>query len=624
MSENEELSSLEKVRQRLYDPQAPKAFEEPQLRERPAEQSRGWEKLKTAPELLRKEAEHVSGPARFFIVALFFFLVTGGGAIFYLVYGGRAISTNNVNVAVQGPTSIASGDTVPLLVTIENRNPVAIRGARLSIDFPEGTKSADDATKPLTLYTDELGDIPSGGKVEASVRATVFGSEGQHITLPLKIEYRTENSSAVFVKNKQYSFIITSSPISVNVSALSQASAGQTVTLDVSVRSNAATTLANVGVVAQFPFGFTPTSISPPPANGTVFYLGSLTPGEERRISITGVVNGDNNDERIFTFSAGTLKDPAATALAASFTTKDASIRLTKPFLATTLSIGGDTTASPVITSGVPVPATLTWSNSLATPITNARVTVAFSGDAFDPTSVTGGGFYRSSDRTVLFDTSTNPGLAQLQPGDTGQGIFNFRAKPGASGTISLKVSIAGQRLSETNVPETVTSTLSRTVKVGTNLTLNSRAVRTAGPFTNIGPLPPAVDKESTYTVLLTLVNTGNTVAGTQVTAALPSYVRFTGATSPADGSVSYSEVTRTVTWAAGDIASGGAGKTAAFQVAITPSISQQNTAPVLLYAQQVTGVDRFTSRPITGSMKELTTEIVVDPAYTPGIGKVQ
>lgn len=627
MADNEEMSSLEQVRKRLYDPQALPAFAPPELNERPVERSRGWEHLKT----VRKEAEHIAGPARFFIVALGFFLITAAGAAFYLIYGGNSVSSNNVNVAIQGPTTIASGDTVPLLITIENRNPVAIQSATVAIDFPQGTKSADDATIDLSHYTESLGDIASGGKVERTVRAVVYGSEGQHVALPLKITYRTEKSTSVFVKNKQYDFTITSSPISLTIKTLSQVSAGQPVTVDVTVRSNASTPLENVGVLAEYPFGFQPNSVTPQPVSpsGTLFNIGTLQPGEEKHIVVKGVVSGENNDDRIFKFTGGTLANATASALATPYTTQTAAIKLTKPFLSTTLEVNQDTSVSPVVDAGAPVRVAVTWVNTLATPVTNAHISVRLSGSGFDPSSVVGGnGFYRSIDSTILFDPSTNPALATLQPGDTGQGTFTFRSKSAAAlgslrdPSITMQVSVAGQRLSETNVPETLTSTLSRTVKVGTNLALASSIVHTTGPFKNGGPWPPQANSETTYTVEYTLANTGNTVAGTMVTAALPSYVRYTGSAT-AGSSITYNDTTRTITWTAGDIPSGSS-KSVAFQIGFTPSTEQQGSSPVLLFAQQVTGVDRFTQRQISGSMPALTTQLRGDPGYSAEDGNVK
>lgn len=623
MPDNEELSSLEQVRRRLYDAGATPTFEEPHLAERPVERAKGWDQLKT----MQEEAHQMSGPARFFIVAFLFFLVTAGGAILYLVFGGRAVSTHNVDLTTQGPTTISSGDTVPLLIKLENRNPVAMRGAVLSVDFPDGTKATDDPTKPFTAYTEELGDIASGAKIERTVRASVFGSEGQRVTLPVRVEYRTDSSNSVFVKNKQYDFTITSSPISLNVSHVTQISSGQTVTVTVTVKSNASTVLDNVAIAAEYPFGFVPSTATPPPASGTLFSLGRFNPGEEKKITIVGVLSGENNDERVFKFNAGQLSSPNAPALTTAFSTKEAVIRLTKPFIATTLAVNRDTSDSPVVQVGSPVQVVLTWTNTLPTPVTNARITVALSGEALNANAVSGGsGFYRSSDTTVLFESATNPSLANLQPGDTGQGTFTFTPKSSSARnpSVTLKVSVAGQRLSETNVPETITSTLTRTVKVGTNLGLTGRILHTTGPFANAGAWPPEANKETTYTVVYSLSNSGNSVAGAKVSATLPSYVRYTGGTSPNDGSITYNDTTRTVTWNAGDVASGGAAKSAAFQIAFTPSVSQVGTSPVLVNAQQVTAVDRFTQRDIVGSVPALTTQLTTDPGYSAEDGIVK
>ncbi len=114
MAQNEDLSSLERVRQRLYNPKVATEFEQPHLSERRVQPASGWEKLRETELETEGEVEHISGPARFFIVAFLFFLVTAGGAAFYLLYGGRSVSTNNIVLTIQGPTTIASGDTVPL------------------------------------------------------------------------------------------------------------------------------------------------------------------------------------------------------------------------------------------------------------------------------------------------------------------------------------------------------------------------------------------------------------------------------------------------------------------------------------------------------------------------------
>ncbi|MEK7602587.1 MAG: hypothetical protein AAB472_03845 [Patescibacteria group bacterium] len=630
MPEQDEVSSLERVRERLYSNEAPSEFTVPQVRGQGVQKPTGWEKTKKV--VLERPQHHISGPARFFIVALAFFIITAGGATLYLVYGGRSVSTNNVIMGVQGPTTTASGDIVPLLISIDNKNPVAMRDVQVSITFPQGTKAPEDSGVPLLTYTENLGDIGPGEHIERTVKAAVFGSEQQQVTLPVHLVYHTDESNSAFIKDKSYQFVITTSPISLSVSSsLVQISSGQPVTVDVTVRSNATTPLENVAVTGLYPFGFAPSTTSPKAVQGTLFVLGTLAPGEERHIRVVGTVSGDNNDDRVFSFTAGTLAGEGDTRLATSYTTKEVGIKLTKPFLATTLAINHDASDSPILIPGSLAQGILTWTNTLATPITTGQITIQLSGNALDSSSVTTSGFYRSSDTTIIFTGETSPGLARLEPGDTGQGNFSFLAKKSPeiavlrNPAITVRLSVSGQRIGESKVPETVQTTITKTIKIGTDLALSSRVLRTIGPIANTGPYPPVANKETTFTIQYALTNTVNSVAGAKVSATLPSYVRYTGVASPNDGSVTYNEASRTVTWSAGEIPPGTtAPKTVSFQVALLPSSIQQGTSPILISAQQVTGTDRFTSNTISGSVRELNTQATTDPAYTLGQGNVQ
>ena len=115
-----------------------------------------------------------------------------------------------------------------------------------------------------------------------------------------------------------------------------------------------------------------------------------------------------------------------------------------------------------------------------------------------------------------------------------------------------------------------------------------------------------------------------NSVEGTKIVASLPSYVRYTGSVSPNDGSLTYDESSRTVTWNVGNVDVSAVPKTMSFQVALTPSVSQSGSSPVLVGRQSVTGTDGFTHKPIQGTVGEITTQTLSDPAYTDAKGKVK
>ena len=609
----DDTSTLERLRQRLYSPNAPaQEFAPPPLRptQPHAPLPEGWTPDAPPPPPKKPRvsfaAIFLGGTALFFVLAL-------SVAAYFLVFGGRSVSTERIAITIDGPTSIGSGDTVELLVSVENRNPVTITATSLSAEFPDTARTPENSEQPFKHYEDTLGDIPSGEIGTRSIRAVLYGGENERIVIPLTFEYRVAGSNATYVKEAEYEVLVTSSPLSVRAEAVSEVAVGQPLTFAVTVRSNAAEPLEHVAVLGQFPFGFTTSR-----GEGPLYSVGTLAPGEERTVTVTGVLTGEESEERVFRFTAGTKRSADATLLAVSYATAITPVTLSKPFLATTLSINRDSGTAPVIEPGTPVQGIVTWANTLAGPLLDGQVMVRLSGSALDTSSVSAyGGFYRSSDTTIIYSRETDSSLANLGPGEDGTGTFSFRARSAdalrgmRNPTITATVSVSGRRVGESNVPETINAAITRTIKVGTTLGLETGATYASGAW------PPTADQETTYSIRLAADNTLNTVADTVVTGTLPSYVRYVGTSDPA---VSYSETSRTVTWRAGEIAPA-ASRTALFQVALLPSVSQRGTSPVLLSAPKAQGVDRFTQKQLSVTAPAITTQ---DAAAGTGAGIVR
>lgn len=622
----EQDTPLERLRKRLY---APPPVDTPKLDALPLRgvpSHGGWSHDDQMPVLPQKPP--LAPSVVFLLTSVGFFVIAGIVAFALLLTGGRSVSTDNIEIIVEGPTTISGGDTLSLLVTVRNRNPVMVTRGSLSLVFPEGTYAAEDSGTPLTHYVEDIGDIPAGAEVKRTIRASVFGNEDQRISIPITFEYRTTQSSAVFERDDTYDFTIGTSPVDVSVSALSEIASGQQLSLSVSVRSNASTPLENVGVKADFPFGFALDSASPTPSGGDFFTFPRIDPGEEAKITITGTLLGEDSDERVFRFSVGTV-ETGNDNLSVIYTTKETSVTVTRPFLAVSLLLNREAAEPTVIQAGTPVQGLLSWTNTLPASILDGELSVRIQGTALDPESVSSSnGFYRSNDTTIVWSGETDQGLRTLSPGDEGNGAFTFSTKTGAgiaslrNPSIVLTISVKGRRVNESSVPETISSTLTRTIKVASDLTLAARGVYSVGPFKNTGPWPPKVNEETTYTIVLSAKNTVNSVAGARSTMTLPSYVRYTGQTSGSDGKLSYNEVTREVLWDIGDIGAG-SGKEIAFQVALLPSLSQEGKSPVLVGAQKITGFDRFVGRDLVFTAPQITTRIETDPAFDFSFGNV-
>jgi hypothetical protein len=292
--------------------------------------------------------------------------------------------------------------------------------------------------------------------------------------------------------------------------------------------------------------------------------------------------------------------------------TQDASVRISAPFIATTLAINGSAGGTLAIAPDTVQSATLSYANTLLTNVTNAQITVALSGSAVDYDSIrTSNGFYRSSDHAIVFSRDTDPSLATLAPGASGIGTFTFETEPagklGPSPSITFTISVSGTREGQSNVPEEVRATVTRTIKVATVLSLSTSVLHYSGPLVNDGPVPPVADEETTYTVSWNVANQGSAVAGGVVTATLPSYVSYTGKTSGA-GSFSYDEKSHTVSWNVGDLAQGAKAQ-GYFQISITPSSSQKGSAPALTSAPAFSGYDRFAGVQVSVQGEPATTQ---------------
>lgn len=616
-TENEK-SPLERLNDKLYSPNAPTREFNETLHPLPVETPRSW----TPPPAPLPIRPKMPWTTRFLIGAGIFLLLAGSTAAFIVLRGTRAISTDHISIQTTGPSILGSGDTVSLLVTVENKNPTAIQSTVLTADLPDGSRRVEDPSQPFDHYTDSLGEIPAGEARTRTIAVKLFGEKGQTLSIPLRVEYRTQGSNALFTKEGEYSVTVSSAPVIVDVAAVSETASGQPLMLSVSVRSNTATTLKNVGVQMAPVTGFIPGASTPTPTGTGFFALGDLAPGEQKSIQVRGTLSGQAGEERVFSFAAGSRKGDGTIGIDIPYASGGALVRIASPFLGTSISLNGSSADTLSVAAGTSINGILSWTNTLPTPITDAVLTLTVSGNALATGSVSSpNAFYRSSDSSLIFSSTADAGLARLESNDHGAQPFQLGVKSAEAlkgvrnPTITLTLSVAGTRIGEKNVPQSVTATMKRVIQVSTDASVVSSLSRANAPYPNTGALPPAPNTETTYTVQLRAQSSVNTVGGTRVSMTLPDYVRYTG---KAASMVAYNESTRMVTWTVGDVTPG-ASPTAQFQIAFTPSASQSGTEPVLVGVQTLTGKDRFTQNDVTTTAPALTTA-----SLSPGVGSGQ
>lgn len=625
--DHEELGSLQEARDRLYSPKDLEPISAPAYRgDAEPDVPHAWEQLPIQKAIATRGHTHVRAALYFFGAAVLFFLIALAAAIYLFYFGRNSVSVNNVTVSLQGPASITAGAKVPLSLAITNLNSIPIEDATVTIEFPAGTRSTTDPFKDYPRYTENLGTIENGATLTRSIPVIMYGAAGQAYSLPVHLSYGAQGTNATFEKTDSYEVVITSTPLSVSVDALGETVSGAPLTFSITVRSNSTSILQNVVLSPGFPFGFVVTSASIP-KSGSGYLLGTLAPGASKTITLQGTLTGLDREERVFHFTVGTAKTANDPAVAVPYMTLDHSVTIMAPFIQTKLAIDGNTSATTVIAPGTHHTANLTYTNTLATPVTNAIVTVAISGSAVDYNSIqTSAGFYRSSDHTIVFSRDTDPSLSSLGPRASGIGSFSFSTLPTSSATrdpqITFTISVSGTRVGQSNVPEQVSASVVQTAKVATAVAVSVDTLHNSGPFANTGPFPPKPNEATTYTIRWTAQNSGSSIAGASAFATLPSYVTYLNQTA-GTGSFSYDESARMVTWIAGDLPQNTTAQ-GAFQVSFTPSTSQSGSTPALTSPLSFSGYDRFAGVQVNATADAATIQTSGDPGFNYQFGRVQ
>lgn len=566
----------------------------------------------------------------FFGALLFFVISTAIGA--YTLFGGRNfVSADNVDILIEGPSAINGGEKLSLQVSVVNKNATDIDDVDLIVEYPEGSKDGESASNDLTRVTIPLGAIASQSVSQETLSSVLFGEEGALRQIKFKVEYTTANSNAVFYKEKSYNITIQSSPIIVGISALDKVLGGQTSDFTFVVTSNTTQPVKDVLLVLDYPFGFKVISSNPQTSYGdNVWRIGDLAPGAKKTITIKASAEGQDNEERVIRASVGIQSKQNEREMATTIITRDHAFSIEKPFLAIDLTLDGtrgDIAAIP----GRSVRGEIIFTNNSTDRIVNARIEAKLSGNVLNKNSVSvDGGYYDSLSNTIIWEAGRNSNLETLAPGDTrrlGFGIASTNSSPGQSilnPQITVSVSASGDRVDSGGVPQEITAAVTRSVKLLSSMSISGRALRSQGPITNSGPIPPRVDMGTTYTIVWTVTNTSNNITGAKVTASLPPYVTWTGTVSPNDGSIVYNDTGGNITWNVGSIPKDTTAKQIHFQVSLRPSANQIGSSPEIISQARMTGTDSFANVLLETTAPSLSTRTSSDLQFKEGDELVQ
>lgn len=576
------------------------------------------------------EAEKVSRSWKILIGSAVFFALAILVVIYRFFFGGNMVSGNNIEVTVKAPIAVAGGEVLPFEINIKNNNSVTLLGADLGVTFPLGSRETLNPSLPAKRVQTFIGDILPGQTIKKNLSVVLFGTENEKKDISLNLEYKTAGSNSLFNKTKSFTVLISSAPVSVVVLGPKEVNTNQTVDFTIEVTSNSESVIKNLLLKADYPFGFSFLSSDPKTySKNNAWLLGDLAAGEKRTIHLSGVLNGQEGEERGFTFNLGSPSGSDSLSIDTPFTSSFSSITIRRPFVSANILLNGENTTEYVSSAGSKVETLINWRNNLPNEVTDVSIVVKLSGNSLDKSSVQAEeGLYRSIDNTIIFNKTTDPELARLEPGQEGSSKFSFGSfKVGTvtglsliNPTIVLDVIVSGEQVNYRGSSDNILFSDSRKVKLTSSPQLFAKALYFVGPFQNHGPVPAKAEQETTYTITWTITNPLNNLSQAQVSAILPPYIKWQGVISPDREKVNYNPDTGQVVWAVGNISAGAgilsSAREVSFQISFLPSVNQIGTTPILVNEAVLIARDSFTLTTVTDNFSFLTTRLGSDPYF--------
>ena len=579
-------------------------------------------------------SQKVKNPFYKLLMGSLVFLAISLAVAFFIIMGGsNTVSPENINMIIGGPIQIGGGQELSIDVGIENKNGVALQLVDVSVEYPSGAKTADAKRSDLKRERVNIGDVNAGQFSHKIFKSVLFGEEGSTQQIKVVIDYRVPGSNAIFQKEKIFSIVLNSSPVSIVTKGLKEITSGQQAEFEVTVTSNSDKELKGLVLKAEYPFGYLFKDATPNPSDANdTWKIGSLLPKETKTIKISGTLQGQNNEDRYFKFTLGNVSTSNSSEIGTILALSSQVISVKKPFMGVGLTLNDLKTDEYATPEGSTVNAVIDWVNNTQEALANAEVIAVLSGDILDPSSVSvsSGGFFDSSQNTITWDRRGSPSLEKITPNGSGRFSFNFTVRNVKKNSLQLKldVGIKAQRVSSDNVEEQINSAVSKVIKLTTGLHLASKALYYTGSFENSGPIPPKSETETTYTIVWTATNNLNDVSNAKVVAKLPPYVSWNNIISPSSEKISYDSVTGDVVWNIGDVSAESGfvkpKREVSFQITLKPSVTQVQSIPDLLGEQVLTGKDNYSGAQVVDKRSPLNTSLVNDPGFVDGGDSVQ
>lgn len=536
----------------------------------------------------------------------------------------RKFSGEGVELVIEGPHEIKSGEPITYVVSYRNGERVPLGTASLEMRLPKEFVVTETNPKPGDDGLWRVGSLAPGKDDQIEIKGVVQAPLGQPLDLQAILTYRPADFNSEFQKVATLSAPVADSVFALSATGPAKIMPGDKVTIDIGYVNQSETEFKKMRVVADFPPSFIPESVEPTATDDAknTWNLDSIAPNTEGHIKISGTFASDAKGLNEIKARLGYLdaNEEFKIQKEASY-----SADVVEGQLALALILNGKSGDQPVA-FGDTLHYAVTWRNTGEVSLDDVEISILLDAQP-------------DQNRVLLWN----------QMKDKEQGVRDGnrvtwtkrqvralgRIGPSDEGTIDFDVPLLAAPLDDAKSGDyRVTSSLE--AKIGLIDHEPADRVIQAPPFAAIvssdarleaatryfnedgipigsGPLPPRVDEATTYRVTWTLTNSLHDLADLKLSARLPDNVVWTGKSSVDAGDLKFDAAVGKIVWNLNWLPITVSKMTVSFDVAITPTADQRGKVPTLVDAVIFEARDKVNGNAIILSTPPTTTSPEAD-----------
>lgn len=518
-----------------------------------------------------KKAPKSYGFLVFFLFLLF--VATLGGFIYWNQRFSQT-KTESLELSVQGPEKIVSGDEVTYKLEYKNLDKVALTQMELSVYWPAGFYFDSSSINPSNQNATEwlLSDLPAGQTATLEIKGQLVGNKEENLEAAFTLDYQPANFSSNFSVKKTTSTLITDNKLELKIEAVEKTLINTEQEIKIVYKNLSQDKIEDLFLDVLFPDDWANTKIEPT-WEGELLAT-SLEAAEEKTILITGNFGADTKPEQALVVEIGKKQEEKFRRLARA----EKKINVISPKFESILKINGQSTDLQA-NWGDELLYQLEVKNISASDINDAQVAILLNGELLDWDTIDTSA--EIVDESIVWNKDQDEAMAVWPSQETKTFTWKIKVvKDPVSERLMeniLQINVLGLADWEQVI------NLSK-LAVGENLTFNSGVYwDLGGRRVGSGLLPPKVDEETNYLAVWSIPQAVGDFNNVKVTTVLPPQVAFVDETDVSVGNLTFDETSKSLVWTIDNFETSLMPATASFVLQIIPEAADQGKAMTLL-----------------------------------------